>query len=97
MAMINRELQTVTIKSFAETLNDYGEKTLSETTSSAEMMVKPYSQANVQDPRFVDVEYIGLTKASVSTENVVTFGGIDHMVLFVIPSMRYNEVFMKVR
>ena len=95
--MINRELQTVTIKSFAETLNDYGEKTLSETTTSAEMMVKPYSQANVQDPRFVDVEYIGLTKANVSIENVVTIDGTDYMVLFVIPSRRYNEVFMKVR
>ena len=95
--MINRELQTVTIKSFAETLNDYGEKTLSETTTSAEMMVKPYSQANVQDPRYVDAEYIGLTKASISIENVVTINGTDYMVLFVIPSRRYNEVFMKVR
>ena len=95
--MINREMQTVTIKSFASTLNDYGEKTLSETTTSAQMMVKQYSQGNVQDPRYVDVEYIGLTKAAVTTENVVTIDSVDYMVLYVIPSGRYTQVMMKVR
>lgn len=95
--MINRELQAVTIKSFAETLNDYGEKVLSETTSTADMMIKQFGQSNVEDPRFVDVEYIGLTKADISVNNVVNFDGIDHMVLYVIPSGRYRQVLMKVR
>lgn len=95
--MINRELQTVIIKQFAETLNDYGEKELSETTSTAEMMIKQSSRSNVEDPRFVDVEYIGLTKADISVNNVVEFDGIDHMVLYVIPSGKYTQVMMKVR
>ena len=95
--MINNEMRTVTIKHFNETLNDYGEKVLSTDSTTAEMMVKQYSQTNVQDPRFVDVEYIGLTKAAVSINEVVSIDGTDYMVLYVIPSGRYTQVMLKER
>lgn len=95
--MINNEMRTVTIKHFMETLNDYGEKVLSTDSTTAEMMVKQYSQTNVQDPRFVDVEYIGLTKAAISINEVVSIDGTDYMVLYVIPSGRYTQVMLKER
>lgn len=95
--MINNEMRTVTIKHFMETLNDYGEKVLSTDSTTAEMMVKQYSQTNVQDPRFVDVQYIGLTKAAISINEVVSIDGTDYMVLYVIPSGRYTQVMLKER
>lgn len=95
--MINNEMRTVTIKHFMETLNDYGEKVLSTDSTTAEMMVKQYSQTNVQDPRFVDVEYICLTKAAISINEVVSIDGTDYMVLYVIPSGRYTQVMLKER
>ena len=96
--MINNEMRTVTIKHFMETLNDYGEKVLStDSSTTAEMMVKQYSQTNVQDPRFVDVQYIGLTKAAISINEVVSIDGTDYMVLYVIPSGRYTQVMLKER
>lgn len=95
--MINNEMRTVTIKQFNETLNDYGEKVLSTDSTTAEMMVKQYSQTNVQDPRFVDVQYIGLTKAAISINEVVSIDGTDYMVLYVIPSGRYTQVMLKER
>ena len=108
--MINNEMRTVTIKHFLETLNDYGEKVLSTDSTTkakdtkdsindvtAEMMVKQYSQTNVQDPRFVDVQYIGLTKAAISINEVVSIDGTDYMVLYVIPSGRYTQVMLKER
>lgn len=95
--MINNEMRTVTIKHFTETLSDYGEKVLSTDSTTAEMMVKQYSQTNVQDPRFVDIEYIGLTKAAISINEVVSIDGTDYMVLYVIPSGRYTQVMLKER
>ena len=95
--MINREMRTVVIKSFRQDPDDYGQKRLSETTTNAEMMVKQFSQAHVDDPRFVDVQYIGLTKDPITTENVVSIDGTDYMVLYVIPSGRYTQVMLKVR
>lgn len=99
--MKNSEAKTVSLLTYSDTVaspavDAYGQiKKGSYTTSSIEMYVKVYSQANVQDPRYVDCEVIGLTKADVTTKNSILIDSIKYEVLYVVPTRRMNEVFLR--
>jgi len=93
--LINREMKTVTLKSFSSSLDAYGQRTLSTSTSSIDMMIKERQQSNVDDPRYVEAEYIGLTKANVSTNNIINFDSKDYKVLYVTKTNRMNLVFLR--
>ena len=101
--MINRELQSVTIKAFAHessapydlAVDEYGQLTYSQTTRSAQMMTKIYSQQNVQDPRYVDVEMVGLTKdTSIVPGEVVSLASGEYRVKYVVPTGRWQEILL---
>lgn len=125
---ITRELQSVTIQSFARegatqrdlitddrshiVSNDYGHLTYSRAsydyvvdeygqlmyatlTRTADVAFKLYSQQNVQDPRYTDVEAIGLTKdTSIVPGEVITFAQGDFRVKYVIPTGRWQELML---
>lgn len=100
---INRELQSVTIKGLAHdtsapygpAVDDYGQITYSMTTRSAQMTVKIYSQQNVSDPRYVDVEMVGLTKdTSIVPGEVVSLAQGDFLVKYVVPTGRWQEILL---
>lgn len=94
--MIQREWQKVSINSYANTVDEYGQKrTGKPTVVGVDMVVKPYLNTNVSDVRFVDVELIGLTKAPVEVGNTVTIGTDEYNVLYTIPSGRLLQVLMK--
>lgn len=97
--MINREMQAVTILSFSSELDDYGQRRMgTPTETSADMVIKPYTNVNVEDPRFEEVEIIGLTKSEVSTQNRIRLAsGSVYDVLHVQPGERYTQVFMRAR
>ena len=100
---IKRELQSVTIKAYAHesaspydlVVDDYGQLTYASTTRSAKMAVKVYSQQNVQDPRYVDVEMVGLTQdKSIVPGEVISFAQGDYRVKYVIPTSRWQELML---
>lgn len=100
---IKRELQSVTIKAYAHesaspydlVVDDYGQLTYASTTRSAKMAVKVYSQQNVQDPRYVDVEMVGLTQdKSIVPGEVVSLAQGDYRVKYVIPTGRWQEILL---
>ena len=100
---IKRELQSVTIKAYAHesaspydlVVDDYGQLTYASTTRSAKMAVKVYSQQNVQDPRFVDIELIGLTKdTSIAPGEVISLAQGDFRVRYVVPSDFWQEILL---
>ena len=96
--MLNREMVAVTLQSFSSELDNYGQKQISPAKDFIDMVIKPYSNANVEDPRFEDVEIIGLTKAEVSINNrIMLSSGETYEVLHVQPGERYNQVFMRRR
>ena len=100
---IKRELQSVTIKAYAHesaspydlVVDDYGQLTYASTTRSAKMAVKVYSQQNVQDPRYVDVEMVGLTHdKSIVPGEVISLAQSDYRVKYVIPTGRWQEILL---
>ena len=91
---INRELQSATIKTYGGT-DDYGQLTFSETTRTADIAYKVYSQQNVPDPRYVDVEGVGFTHdISIVPGEVVSLAQGDFRVKYVIPTGRWTELML---
>lgn len=92
---ITRELQSVTIKTYGTSVDRYGQLIQEGETRTAEMSLKLYSQQNVADPRYVDVEMVGLTKdTSIVPGEVVSFAQGDFRVKYVIPSSRWNQLML---
>lgn len=92
---ITRELQSATIKTFGPAVDAYGQLTQSETTRTADIAFKIYSQQNVSDPRYVDVEMVGLTHdTSIVPGEVVSLAQGDYRVKYVIPSSRWRQLML---
>lgn len=102
--MINREWQDVEVLWYSSDLDEYGQKRQSEpTVQTVEMVCKIYSQTNVTDPRYIDIDVIGLVDSCFITdknevrikENPFNIPVGEYQVRYVIPSTRYTQVLMK--
>lgn len=95
--MLNREYKTVQIISYSSVVDSYGQQhTQQSSTRNVEMVCKIYSQSNVQDPRYINIEMIGITKdKSITTSNSVVIDGEKFCVKYIIPSGKYNQVLME--
>ena len=95
--MINRDSKTVYVISFSSGKDKYGKPNLVEDSRrEIEMMMTIYKQNNVEDIRFIDATHIGLTAdQDITDKNNILFDGIEYKVLFVIPSRRLTQVFLK--
>lgn len=93
---ITRELQSATIKAYGTTVDAYGQlEQGAPVTRTADIALKIYAQQNVQDPRYVDVEAVGLTKdTSIVPGEVITFAQGDFRVKYVIPSTRWIQLML---
>lgn len=92
---ITRELQSATIKTYGTTVDRYGQPEQSDVTRTADIAFKIYAQQNVQDPRYVDVEAVGLTKdTSIVPGEVISFAQGDFRVKYVIPSGRWIQLML---
>lgn len=91
---IQRELQSATVKGYTMNVDAYGQLEAG-LPRSIELSVKIYSQQNVQDPRYVDVELIGLTQdKNVVPGEVVSLAQGDYRVKYVIPTGRWQEILL---
>ena len=89
-------MKQVTLLTYADTVDEYGQPRKGTSSSTTiEMFVKEYSQQNVDNPKYVDVELLGLTKAEVGLKNMIEIDSVKYDVLHVTPSKRYNEVFLR--
>ena len=93
---ITRELQRATVKAYGLSVDAYGQlEQGTPTTRTADIMFKVYAQNNVQDPRYVDVEAVGLTKdKSIVPGEVISFAQGDYRVKYVIPTSRWQELML---
>ena len=100
--MINRKLQSVTVKGPAHestapynlTVDSYGQITYEQTARTIQMATWVYSQQNVQDPRYIDVEMVGLTHDAIAPGEIVTLAQGDFRVKYVVPTERWQEVLL---
>lgn len=94
--MINREMKSVYLVSFTSGTDKYGQKRNNgETKDVIEMAVKIYSQTNVSDIRYNDIELIGLTKTAVKDSQQIEIDSVRYQISYIIPSGRYTQVLMK--
>lgn len=93
--MINRELKKVIYRAFDNTKDAYGQVKQSSTDTDIEMMIKIRNQITVEDPRFVDCDCIGIYKGSLKEGNHIIDGDKTYLIKYVIPSSRYQQVFLK--
>lgn len=95
--MIQREWQTVKVNTYTGNADTYGQiRQDTPTQTDVEMVVKIYSQTNVSDPRYVDVELIGLTKDKWITDaNTITINSQLYIIKRIIPSGKYNQILMQ--
>ena len=92
---ITRELQSATIKTYGTTVDRYGQLVQSDVTRTADVAFKLYAQGNVADPRYIDVEAVGLTKdTSIVPGEVISFAQGDYRVKYVIPSGRWTQLML---
>ena len=93
---ITRELQSATIKAYGLTTDSYGQlEQGTPTERTADIVFKIYAQNNVQDPRYIDVEAVGLTKdKSIVPGEVISFAQGDYRVKYVIPSGRWYQLML---
>ena len=94
--MINREYEEVEVLTYSG-VDSIGQRRMGEpTTKTVEMFYKTYSQTNVADPRYVDIDLIGLTKDfTINTSNVIKIENSKYSVKYTISTPRYLVVFMK--
>ena len=96
--MINREYQPVKIVTFKDGTDEYGQKRKKiESERTTEMVVKINSQINVNDPRYIDCDYIGITKdKDIKDTDTCSFDNKNCNIRYIIPSGKYNQILMKV-
>lgn len=95
--MIQREKQIVKVVSFSDTVDEYGQKRQGiSTTRNVDMVCKVYNQKNVTNPKYVDVEMIGLTMdKNITDSNQIIINGDTFNILYIIPSTRQYQILMK--
>lgn len=96
--MINREKQSVSVITFNDGTDTYGQRNKKgiDSTREVEMYIKVYRQGSVEDIRYTDVTDIGLTKDKLITDKNEIDDGINkYKILYVIPSSRYSQILMK--
>lgn len=95
--MINREWQTVKVITFATGLDEHGQiRQLGSSNVDEEMIVKPYNQSNSNNPIFLEVTLVALTKNHlINTENQIEIDNRRYNILYVIPSKKYSILMLK--
>lgn len=95
--MNTREWQTANLISFSSGIDEYGKPLQEEVyRKEIEMIMTIYTENNVSDIRFIEATHLGLTAENGITEkNHIIIDNIEYKVLYVVPSRRYNQVFLK--
>lgn len=94
--MINNEMKSVEVLTYNQ-VNSVGQKRMGEpTTKTVDMFIKIYSQSNVADPRYLDVDLIALSKDyEISTSNVIKVENDKYNVKFILKTPRYLVLYLK--
>lgn len=96
--VLNRRWITVHKLTYSDEKDEYGQKRIpnSESPTSEDISVVwiIYSQKNVTNPNFVDVDIEMLTIADVDNKNVIEKDGELYNVKFIIPG-KYHQVFLQ--
>lgn len=89
-----QKMNKVIYRVFDNTKDAYGQLKRNSTDTEIDMMIKIRSQVNVEDPRFIDCDKIGITTETLVPGNYIVDND-NYLIQYVIPSGRFNQVFLK--
>ena len=89
-----QKMNKVIYRVFDNTKDAYGQLKRNSTDTEIDMMIKIRSQVNVEDPRFIDCDKIGITTETLVPGNHIVDND-NYLIQYVIPSGRFNQVFLK--
>ena len=89
-----QKMNKVIYRVFDKTKDAYGQLKRNSTDTEIEMMIRIRSQVNVEDPRFIDCDKIGITTETLVPGNYIVDDD-NYLIQYVIPSGRFNQVFLK--
>lgn len=89
-----QKMNKVIYRVFDNTKDAYGQLKRNSTDTEIEMMIRIRSQVNVEDPRFIDCDKIGITTETLVPGNYIVDND-NYLIQYVIPSGRFNQVFLK--
>ena len=89
-----QKMNKVIYRVFDNTKDAYGQLKRNSTDTEIEMMIKIRNQVNVEDPRFIDCDKIGITTETLIPGNYIVDND-NYLIQYVIPSGRFNQVFLK--
>lgn len=93
--MINSNMKLYDFYLFGEK-NEYGQETLNEEVAGTiKMSIYETSMGVIDDVRYKDANYIGLTTATLDDSYVIQYGEEKLKVLYVYPKGRFKQVFLK--
>lgn len=95
--MINREWKKVTIISYDNSLDEYGQKRHGSSSQRVvDMVCKNFSMTNTDDVRFTEVTDLGLTKdKDITDADTILIDNDRYEVLYVRPTARLNQIMMR--
>ena len=94
--LIQRDWIKVNKLTYSNELDDYGQKRqVPPTSTEIEVIWKLYNQINVNNPNYVDVDVICLTKdTTINDTNQIVKDSVTYNILMIIPGKNY-QVFLK--
>ena len=97
MIPLDREQEPVVIKHFTDSVDQYGQRHTESTSSPGTMFIRKHKQGLYDDPRFNNVELIGLTKRTdINDNDHIIYKDKEYKVIYSIMSKRYNSYFMEI-
>lgn len=95
--MVNREWVDATVKSYTQSKDVYGQRTVSNTSRDIEVVLRLFSNNKVDDVRYNDATHLALTAdKAVSDSDTLEINGVVYKVLYIVPSPRLNTLILKV-
>jgi len=94
--VINRDWQDATVSTLSGDVDEYGQPTTSAVTRQIKIYKKIYTQTNVNDPRYAEVDEIALTTdKNVTTSDTISTDTDTYRILYIIPSTRYTSLLLR--
>lgn len=93
--MINRDMKPVTIYTYSTGVDQYGQVQKGNyITGIIQMAYYLQNQVRINDPRYIQVDVVGLTKDIVTDDNVLVLDDSEakYQVKFIIPTKKYNVI-----
>ena len=92
--VINRSMRQAVMYRYFDP-DEYGQPTLDTSNpQTIELTFGLYNHTEVEDVRYQDVEYTGLTRSEVTDKNVIQLDGKNYKVKFVNPYGRMKHVLL---